>query len=952
MSPSDLKLAACTILALPTLAGAAPVELARESFEGAGGAIGFTTSVPQFVGSTVATSDFFSIIPNNGTKLSGGTLTNGDGASMFAAEDLDTTPGNLAATQSITLNPVNILGKTNTSVKILLAAPGTGPGGGNNVSFYDWSATSADIDFVRVEASVDNGPFNRLAQFSPTATTLNQPLSLDTDGDGLGGQGTALTTAFQEFDYPIPTGSSVRVRVVMHSNATSEYICVDNIRIFGDAPATSPPAISGVSTTPLIYTEGALATALASSLTVTDADSSTLTSASVAITQNLISAEDVLAATPNGAILASDIVYNSANGTLTITRTASLADYQAVLRSVTYRNSNLTNPNTAKREIRFSTTDDVNSSNSPIREVQVVDNISTQNLPFTESFETDGRGTRYALVGRFTNGTAQFDRGQPSGTSGQDGTFAILAEDTQLNAAPIKAVEFQLNTTGYVGVTASVRLGTLGGPVFDTGDIIAIDASADGGAFSTIATFRSVVALNGALALDTDNNGAGDGTPLGSALQDFSFNMPTANQLTLRVRCQTNSAGERLVVDRIAVQGTLQQFAINDASVAENSGPQIFTITRTSSVGADTINYSTSSGTAVSGTDFIASSGTVSFADGQSSRPISIDISADSTVELNETYSVTLSNPSRGSISDATGVGTITNDDSSVISLAGGSVAEGDSGTASLPFTLSLTNPVDIAVTVNASTLATGSATPGTDFNALAGQTVTIPANSTSATFNVSVIGDNDVESDETVAASIGTLAASGRNVTLGTSSASGSIIDDDPLLVAATGALGVNLGSSGKLSVASLLGLTSTVEGRSISLLSVQSGPTAMGGRVSIVDGWIYYQPPAGFSGTDSFTYTITDGVQTVTGTVSITTTVQPGQTSNIYQLVDENGGKRVLALGIPGRTYQLQVAPDLVNWTPVGASVVCPAAGAISLLDPGPLPPTRFYRLLETTP
>ena len=61
---------------------------------------------------------------------------------------------------------------------------------------------------------------------------------------------------------------------------------------------------------------------------------------------------------------------------------------------------------------------------------------------------------------------------------------------------------------------------------------------------------------------------------------------------------------------------------------------------------------------------------------------------------------------------------------------------------------------------------------------------------------------------------------------------------------------------------------------------------------------------------------------------------------------------GKRVLALGIPGRTYQLQVTPDLGVWTPLGAPVVCPAAGAISLLDPGPLPSTRFYRLLETAP
>ena len=79
---------------------AVPTEIARESFEGAGGAIGFTTSVPQFDEPTVATSDFFSVQPNNGTKLSGGTLAGGDRANMFAAEDIDTTPGPIVGRRS------------------------------------------------------------------------------------------------------------------------------------------------------------------------------------------------------------------------------------------------------------------------------------------------------------------------------------------------------------------------------------------------------------------------------------------------------------------------------------------------------------------------------------------------------------------------------------------------------------------------------------------------------------------------------------------------------------------------------------------------------------------------------------------------------------------------------------------------------------------------------------
>src|SRR5436190_12782042 len=86
LPPLTFVLALAVVCASPLLR-AAPAQIARESFEGTAGAIGFTTSVAQFDEPTVPTSDFFMVIPNNGTKLSGGTVTGGDGANMFAAED-------------------------------------------------------------------------------------------------------------------------------------------------------------------------------------------------------------------------------------------------------------------------------------------------------------------------------------------------------------------------------------------------------------------------------------------------------------------------------------------------------------------------------------------------------------------------------------------------------------------------------------------------------------------------------------------------------------------------------------------------------------------------------------------------------------------------------------------------------------------------------------------------
>ena len=935
-----------------TAVHAAPVELGRESFEAAPG-IGYTTSVAEFdVG--VAFSDFFGKFPNDGTRTRGA-ISGGDGSNAFMGEDLDQVAPT-APLQSLTTNAFSIAGKVNTSVKVLLAAPGTGPSGtvqnGGHQNHYDHDVTVANVNFVRVEASVDGGPFNRLIMFSPNTATLNQPLSMDADGDYLGGGSPMLNDTFQEFDLPIPTGNSVQVRVVMHTNATNEYILVDSIRIFGESAATAPPSIAGVPGTTLVFNEGSPAQSLAPALTVTDADSTNLTSAVVTISAGHTSSEDVLAASPSGAILAGDIVFNSGAGTLTITKSASLANYQAVLRSVTYQNTNATNPNTTSRQISFRVNDGANNSNQPIRTVEITDAIQVQSVPFIESFETDGRGTRYALEGRFNIPPAFFDRVSLSGVTNGDGTFGIAAEDTLVDPNPMKAASFLLNTAGLVNLTTTVRLAAPAGSVYDTNDFIMIEASVNGGAFTAVGNFRSTGNLNFPMAQDTNGDNVGDGTALSSALQDFTFNLPTATTLGLRVRFQSNSLGERLVADRIVVNGTAVNFSINSVSGAENAGAHGFTVTRNISTGADTVTYTTSTVSA-GASDFTAASSTVNFADGETTKPVSISITPDNIVELSETYSVTLSNPTRGTITGGAGTGTITNDDSSVISLVSGPVTEGDTGTTPILYTIMLTNPVDVPVSFNRATLATGSATSGTDFTAVSSTGTTIPALTTSGSFTVNAIGDHLPESTETVPVELSSLSASGRAVTFSgagaTLTASGGILDDDPALVAGTASMGLKLGVSGKITVASLLALATGGEGRPLSLVSVQAGPTAGGATVSIAGGWVVWQPAPGFSGADSFTYTITDGILTATGTVNVIADRGIGQTQNILTITNEGAGKRLVALGIPGRTYRWQFSSNLTTWTNLGSPAVCPPSGVLDVLDPGPLPPTRFYRLAE---
>jgi hypothetical protein len=108
--------------------------------------------------------------------------------------------------------------------------------------------------------------------------------------------------------------------------------------------------------------------------------------------------------------------------------------------------------------------------------------------------------------------------------------------------------------------------------------------------------------------------------------------------------------------------------SIADASITEgNSGSKslTFTVRLSKSDRQRTIScaFSTANGTATAGSDYSAVSGTVSIAAGRSSATLSVPITGDTAVELDETFAVNLSNPVNAVISDSQAIGTIVNDD-------------------------------------------------------------------------------------------------------------------------------------------------------------------------------------------------------------------------------------------------------------------------------------------------
>jgi large repetitive protein len=109
-------------------------------------------------------------------------------------------------------------------------------------------------------------------------------------------------------------------------------------------------------------------------------------------------------------------------------------------------------------------------------------------------------------------------------------------------------------------------------------------------------------------------------------------------------------------------------FRIGDATVVEgNSGTKLMTFTVSLSQASGqsvSVNYATANGTAtVSNNDYVAKSGNVFFAPGETSKTITITIQGDTKKEKDEQFYVNLSGPIGGTLADGQGVGTIVNDD-------------------------------------------------------------------------------------------------------------------------------------------------------------------------------------------------------------------------------------------------------------------------------------------------
>ena len=170
----------------------------------------------------------------------------------------------------------------------------------------------------------------------------------------------------------------------------------------------APVAVAGSS---LDYVENDAATAIAPTIAITDVDTASLTSATVSITGNFATGEDVLGFINQNGITGN---YNAGSGVLTLTGTATLAQYQAALASVTYFNSS-DNPAVSSRTISFVANDGTTDSAPATSTVNITPvNDAPVATPVTSAAIAEDSGGHLITAAQLLAGVTDVDGPAPS----------------------------------------------------------------------------------------------------------------------------------------------------------------------------------------------------------------------------------------------------------------------------------------------------------------------------------------------------------------------------------------------------------------------------------------------------------------------------------------------------------------------------------------------------------
>ena len=549
----------------------------RESFEGTPAEHGYTSNT--FIAGTLRyffrASDPVTV---SGTQTFGsggvGVMASEDGSFFWACEAVRSTTSNTAPTAGfdpgvVTLNGIpNSENYTNIRVTVAVGEP------------RNSTNIARQSDHLRVQYCYGSatGPFNTVGEFTGTVPGGTSPWTRI--GAGSTGPTTILGSTFTDHTFPIPAGSGLLyVRIEADYNGGQKEIAFDNIRVTGTASAVVKPTLtSNVGTSTLTFAEGtATPLTVFSDLTVGNpamASNPTLTGATVTLSPYAGVEDNVTYTIPagNGITLSSNT-----NGVLTFAGASGVGNYELLLESIKYKNTEVNNATAGDRTFTFVVRDGATESIPLSRIITVTTAINgTSLLPRFETFDSDGEGTRYASNTKtvtLSGTTFGFLRlmgvvggsASPGSTYGSSNTFTNLQGTgywfvngtKNIVAGNIGYVKLApVNTTGFVNLHFKVKAGA-GAGVFASTDFLRFAHSLDGGQTWTVFAnyFGSDNAGQGQLRL----NGVATNPQLSTTATDLDFALPAAVAGTaVEFRVEVYVDADEIVFDNIQITGTQQ----------------------------------------------------------------------------------------------------------------------------------------------------------------------------------------------------------------------------------------------------------------------------------------------------------------------------------------------------------------------------------------------------------
>ena len=213
--------------------------------------------------------------------------------------------------------------------------------------------------------------------------------------------------------------------------------------------------------------------------------------------------------------------------------------------------------------------------------------------------------------------------------------------------------------------------------------------------------------------------------------------------------------------------------SIDDVTVQEYASEAVFSVSLTAAhVDPVTVRYASEDGTATAWEDYVPVAGELTFPAGETSRVIRVQIFDDTSAEDDETFTVVLTSAANVALGDASGEGTIVDDDTYELTISDAAVQE-SAGSARFAVTLNRAN-AEQQITVRYA-MSDGTATAGLDYTSES-DVLTIAAGTLGANIDVVILDDDESEDSETFTVTL----SDATNAEIIDGTGQGTILDDD----------------------------------------------------------------------------------------------------------------------------------------------------------------------------